>query len=180
MQAAVLESSHLNLAGLLRDWHSELRTRPMNMELLRVCKSPRESACLEPTEELMQKLRAGAEEYDHLLIAALAALAANVDCDDRGKDFITRLASGVPGGSMPGISEHHFMRLCTSAPLDAVFRRMRRAVLVLRRRADLATLAQCLLSWHPADPMHERYALDKEEKREWKERYERGRAALNA
>lgn len=124
---------------IILEWWQGLQKRPGEKAKLRACRHLNEATSTCATE-LQHRLPG----HDAGAVMALATLLAQVDENEEETKFICRL--GFPS-TRPAFSELHFSRLRHSKTLDELLPRLRRAILLLGRSVQVASLAECVLTW---------------------------------
>ena len=121
-------------------WWIALSFQPEERAFLRACDTPEEAAASPLAADLTVRLR----RDDPLGVAALAALLAQVEEDDHETRFICKL--GLPA-SRPAFSEFHFRRLKNCRTLGELYVRLKRALVLLGRKAHVESFAECFIEW---------------------------------
>lgn len=153
----------------LLQWRQSLEADAQQLKQLRSARVPSENQNAEKTTELVEAMKAfGAPKLK--VSAALAGLLANIDTDDTDVHFICSVGGESYRGRRPALSEVHFERFCASSSLNQIYRRFKRVLIVLGRRASVDSVAECLLSWREQSET-DRYFLDKAIVEDWQRKY---------
>ncbi len=155
-------------SSLLVGWRNALEKHPSELAVLRASKSLDENFSLEMTKKLAEC--EGLANLEEHTCGALAGLLANIDTNDPDTHFICSVGGTSRRGRRPALSEVHFERLCSEAPLEQIYTRFRRAILVLGRRASITSVAECLISWQKSSE-EDTYSLPGEILDSWKRKY---------
>jgi CRISPR type I-E-associated protein CasB/Cse2 len=150
-------------AKVLLGWHSQLAEHDRGgRAALRRAAAPEVAVTLPAALRLLRRLEEHDEVRigpgDHLAVAALAALAARVEENDRGASFATQMAGSRTGLDRPRVSAGRFRRLLESDEPSERFSQLSRVVRLLDRRVNLLDLADAVCSWSPG--LRRRWAYD--------------------
>lgn len=141
-------------AVALRAWHQELLTQPHRGDRARLRRAGtiEEAAMLPAFHGLLRRLGLAPTAPPRSLaaLAAVAALSAAVDPDDRGTPLGQTLGRPREGSASARVSEGRFRRLLESDGLEQRFADLRRIVALIGGKADLAELAGAAYDWTPA------------------------------
>lgn len=104
-------------------------------------------------------------------LACAAGVLAHVATDAPAASLAEQCAARKEGGSLPVVSEIRFSQLQKSRTIDELFVRMRRTIQLLRRAANVLSVADGILQWYrehelgihesaPRDRLLVRWGLD--------------------
>jgi len=137
-----IELAHSDICTVT-EWWTALQHEQPQKEFLRRCRRIDDAAESPAAYILVKELR----QHEKVAVLALAMLLAHVDVNEMETKFICRL--GTPS-SRPAFSEVHFSRLRYTKTLEELIPRFRRAILLLGRSVQIASLTECVLTWSDA------------------------------
>ncbi len=130
---------------LLRQWWTWLDDNRGERAKLRRCETPEDVLLQSGFHALCRKLPEW-EKKDLIALAAVAGLLSHVS-DDSGSNFSRQLGSSKDGGDRAVMSELRFQQLMASEDIDEFYSRLRRAIQLLRQKANIISLADGVLHW---------------------------------
>lgn len=77
----------------------------------------------------------------------LIGLVGNVVVDDPAVEFVCSLGRVIKRNRRPAYCEIHFERLCSTQKIELFYRRLKRVILVLQRKIEIASIVECVISW---------------------------------
>jgi CRISPR system Cascade subunit CasB len=129
----------------LLDWHNRLQDNRGAKARLRRCREPSQVLLHAEFYELRAALQ-GWPENQTIALAAIAGLSANLDSHVGEAGFAQQLGQPLTSeGQQPCMSESRFRQLIKSRDWNELYLRIRRALLMLKRRTNLLSLADYLL-----------------------------------
>lgn len=131
----------------LRSWWNSLKKNPGWRAELRRAKTPADILLCQGFKYLYFEL-AGYWTLDKNLLglAAAAGVIAYIEEDDN-RSFAHACAISADGSPKPAMSELRFAQLQKSRTLDELFVRMVRAIRLLRKKANVVSVADSVLHW---------------------------------
>lgn len=135
----------------IRGWWRSLEEARKDRARLRRCDSPMQVMILSGFHRLLNSMDAW-PQYQVPALAAVAGLLSHVQEDvthskDTPLPFGRQLGLPKDEEGNPSVSELRFYQIQKSRDLDELYRRLRRAVWLLGRRANILSLADCVLQW---------------------------------
>ncbi len=121
-------------------WWRGLETNRGGRAQLRRCRAPSQVFLHSAFYELNHALPQWPKGQG-MSLAAIAGLIANVDARVRGLCFPQQLGTPKDQGGSPPMSENRFKQLIKSRDWPEFYIRMRRAILMLKRNANIISLA---------------------------------------
>ena len=135
----------------IREWRTRLDEEKGERAQLRRCESPEQVLTSPAFHRLLMKFPQGRFTDQTLGLAAAAGLMSRVDdtpiVDGKPVTFARQLGMPKKEGRKPVMSELRFTQLQKCEDLDELYRKLRRAIQLLDRRANLVSLADCVLQW---------------------------------
>jgi CRISPR system Cascade subunit CasB len=134
----------------IRNWWESLEDERAERAQLRRCENPSEVLLMRGFHRLLRQ----SESFSKKIygISAVAGLLSHVRenvFQQGGKSvrFGQQLGIHKEGGDKPVVSELRFYRLQKCRTLDEFYRTLRRIIMLLDRRANIISLADCILHW---------------------------------
>lgn len=128
----------------LTQWWESLEDKRGERATLRRCETPSDVLVQDAFHELCGLLPAIAKD-DLLGLAAVAGLLAHVK--ENVESEFPRLLGRDQGGGRPVISKLRFQQILASEDIDELFSRLRRALQVVDKKANIVSLADGVLHW---------------------------------
>jgi CRISPR system Cascade subunit CasB len=139
------EMKEKETCAALLAWHKRLQDNRGARARLRRCREPAQVFLQADFYELKAKLP-GWPDNQAKALAAIAGLGASLDSHSEEASFPQQLGHPISdAGRQPCMSESRFRQLIKSRDWNELYQRVRRALLMLKRRANLLSLADYLL-----------------------------------
>ena len=126
--------------GAIMQWWESLEANRGARARLRRCREPSQvflQSCFYELNNALPQWSKG----QNMSLAAIAGLIANVDQSAQGVSFPQQLGIPKEHGGNPPMSENRFSQLIKSRDWPEFYVRMRRAILMLKRNANIMSLA---------------------------------------
>ncbi len=133
----------------LREWWIGLEDTPGDRAQLRRCNSPWEVMMVPAFFRLVNRFEdLKPHRFEALAaVAGLLALVRKGDFRDDMPPIQKQLAMPAEGGNRPRMSDLRFRQLIKSRDIEELYRRFRRALALLGRKANILSLADLVLQW---------------------------------
>lgn len=166
------------LREALKDWWKSLEDNRGERARLRRCADPLMASLEKGSFRLRQKLL-----YQKLpkrinqpeIIGTIAACLAHVEEDDESMSFAKQLAKPSKFGDEPRLSELRFLQLQKAKTWQDFFTFLRRAVILLDKKANICSLADDIIQWglefSPSNYFVSRFKPAQSLKYRWAEEY---------
>jgi CRISPR system Cascade subunit CasB len=129
----------------LLKWWQEMRNDKGECARLRRCETPTEAALCKSVLRLRMLLPFLSNQPETLAI--LAGILSHVEIDDAGASFAKQLAQPKEVGGKPLVSEHRFQKMMKSRDWDEFYQSLRRILQVMRKKANVLSLADGIIRW---------------------------------
>ena len=137
----------------LQNWHKWLDDNRGDRARLRRAESPEDILLTDAFFHFLNKMpemfpQKLPEDQRLYVSATIAGLLSHVDKDDPALSFPTQLAIPMKGKSKAPMSELRFQQLQKSPTIDDFYRRIIRAIRLLGKSVNIASLANDIIHWH--------------------------------
>jgi len=129
----------------LLKWWQEMRNDRGECARLRRCETPLEAALCKSVFRLRTQLPFWNNQPE--ILAALAGILSHVESDDRSASFAKQLARPKEAGGKSLLSEHRFQKMMKSRDWDEFYQSLRRVLQVMRKQANVLSLADGIIRW---------------------------------
>ena len=137
----------------LQNWHKWLDDNRGDRARLRRAESPEDILLTDAFFHFLNKMpemfpQKLPEDQRLYVAATIAGLISHVEEDDPVRSFPTQLATPPAGKNKAPMNELRFQQLQKSPTIDDFYRRVIRAIRLLGKKVNIASLANDIIHWH--------------------------------